>query len=188
MTDQTYDAHSTASEGELTFTLQAGDPYGASLIRLWAALMSGELGQVSDCLDELRSVQNKQALTDNSYGEAQMARGKHTKAYEYARVIRFGGTVAETEKYDAHETAEDLEKTFTLQAGDPYCADIAEIWAALITGNANELEIRFTHLLGNFVEQAKLKHQFGRRQLEKGKVTMAYTLASAFDKHLAQQL
>lgn len=184
MSDNIYDAHKTASAGELTFTLQAGDPYGASLIRLWAALMSGSLTQVSECLDELRAIQNRQALTDNSYGEAQMARGKHTKAYEYARVIRSGGTVSETAKYDAHATADDHEKTFTLQAGDPYCADFAEIWAGLITGNANELELRCAHLMNNFVDQAKGKHTFGRSQLEKGKITMAYGLAAEFDQHL----
>lgn len=188
-TNTHYDAHKSASADEMTFTLQGGDPYCAPIIELWAVLMDGSLPHIEQCFDRLRTALNEQNLLGNSFGIVQMEKGKHTKAYKYAMDIRGGTPVqsGEAKTYDAHSSAKKGELTFTLQSGDPYCADIAELWAALITGNENETELRFQQITKTYIGELQGGNPFGQKQLQKGKITMAYELIKEIkiQKHTA---
>jgi len=177
VTDQQYDAHKSASEKELTFTLQGEDPYSAPIISLWASLMTGDFTILEGEYDNIKHQLTTQINQGNSFGDVQMERGKHNQAYKLAMQIRgHDERRHQTETYDAHESAKSGETTFTLQSGDPYCADLAELWAALITGNANETEMRFSQITKTFMTQSRSGNVFGRKQVKAGKVTMAYNL------------
>jgi len=181
-----YDAHNSAKSGEPTFTFQAGDPYCADITELWAALMSASVNDVETSLDALTKTLNDEVSLGNSFGTTQMEKGKVTKAYQYAIDLRdyvAGDTNIEADdNYDAHGTAKTGELTFTLQGGDPYCADLVELWASLMSGNVNEVTLRFNQIRQSLLKQIGSNNAFGKVQLTKGKVTKAYELASELRK------
>ena len=178
-----YDAHSSASKTELTFTLQGEDPYSPAIISLWASLMSGDINLLDSEYELIRQTLKRQINQGNSFGDVQMERGKHTKAYRLAMQIRsHDEQPIENKDYDAHKSAKEGETTFTLQSGDPYCADLAELWAALITGNENETDMRFQQITKTFMQVTRAGNEFGRRQMKKGKVIMAYSLVKDMTK------
>jgi len=179
-----YDAHSSAKHGEPTFTLQAGDPYCADLTELWAALMGGDVPAIENTFGQVKQTFNHEISLGNSFGTAQNDKGKVSKAYNFARDLRAysaGDSSVELD-YDAHDTAKDGELTFTLQGGDPYCCDIVELWAGLMTGNINEVDIRFRQIRETLLAQIGQGNPFGKTQLSKGKVTKAYEHAAALKK------
>ena len=83
-----YDAHDTAKSGEDTFTLQAGDPYGALLTDLWAALMGDNPMAVEDEIYKITRQHKTEVACGNSFGRHQLERGKITKAREIAVAMR----------------------------------------------------------------------------------------------------
>lgn len=179
-----YDAHNSAKQGEPTFTLQAGDPYAADLTSLWAALMGGQVPLVEEAISATKQTLNHEISLDNSFGEAQMEKGKVAKAYSFALQLRDypAGQNTSDLDYDAHVTAKADELTFTLQGEDPYCADMVELWAALMSGNINEADMRFGQIRETLLAQLGSGNTFGKTQLGKGKITKAYSLAEALKK------
>ncbi len=179
-----YDAHNSAKQGEPTFTLQAGDPYCADLTELWAALMGGSVPTIESALEQVKQTLNHEISLGNSFGKTQGEKGKVSKAYDFARDLRAysAGDSQSNIAYDAHNTAKDGELTFTLQGGDPYCCDIVEVWAALMTGNINEVDMRFRQVRETLLDQIGHGNPFGKAQLAKGKVTKAYEHATALRK------
>ncbi|MEP1231058.1 MAG: hypothetical protein ABJG88_10320 [Litorimonas sp.] len=178
-----YDAHNSAKSGEPTFTFQAGDPYCADITELWAALMSASVADVETSLDGLTKTLNDEISLGNSFGVAQMEKGKVTKSYQYAIDLRdyeAGDSLGAV--YDAHETAKTGELTFTLQGGDPYCADLVELWASLMSGNVNEATLRFNQIRQALLKQIGNGNPFGKSQMTKGKVTKAYEHAAELRK------
>ena len=102
---QKYDAHQSAAENENTFTFQGRDPYTSSMINLWGTLMSGDLSMLESAYDKIRNTLNSEINLGNNFGNVQMERGKHTKAYHYAMLVREGELAkADTNGYDAHST------------------------------------------------------------------------------------
>ncbi len=179
-----YDAHQSAKKGEPTFTLQAGDPFCADLTELWAALMSGTVPTIEQAFEQVKQTLNHEVSLGNSFGKTQADKGKVTKAYDFARDLRAysAGDNSVELAYDAHETAKVGELTFTLQGGDPYCSDIVELWAALMTGNINEVDMRYRQIRDTLLDQIGNGNPFGKSQLTKGKVTKAYEHAEALRK------
>lgn len=173
-----YDAHQSAKQGELTFTFQGGDPYSADFAELWAVLMPCDVKGLETSFKILLHTMQYEISLGNSFGSVQMDRGKVTKAYQLAIAIRDGDLKPDIDTdYDAHKTARPDELTFTLQSSDPYSADLVELWAALMTGNVNEVELRFTQLRTTMLSQIGLDNPYGTEQLNKGKVTKAYAYA-----------
>ncbi len=171
-----YDAHNSAKSGEPTFTFQAGDPYCADITELWAALMSGSVADVEASLEGLTKTLNDEISVGNSFGKTQSEKGKVTKAYQYAIDLRdyVAGNANVEAVYDAHDSAKSGELTFTLQGEDPYCADLVELWASLMSGNVNEVTLRFTQIRQSLLKEIGQGNPFGKIQLTKGKVTKAY--------------
>jgi len=186
MTDaKPYDAHASADQNENTFTLQGRDPYTPGLINLWAILMSGDLPMLESAYDKIRSALNSEINLGNTFGNVQMTRGKHTQAYHFAMMIREGQDSPKiSNEYDAHSTAEKGEQTFTLQSNDPYFADLIELWAALMTGNKNETEMRFREISKTFQQQSQTSHAFGKKQRKRGKIVMAFQLSKEIQNSL----
>ena len=186
-----YDAHKSAKPGEPTFTFQAGDPYSANITELWAALMSADVKAVDSALSALKETMQHEVSLDNSFGNIQSEKGKIAAAYQYAIDLRDYRDHEDSAKinYDAHETARSGELTFTLQGSDPYCADFVEIWAALMTGNIGEVDMRFNQIRQTLLTQIGEGNPFGKEQMAKGKVTKAYQHAMALKKqrHTADQ-
>jgi len=173
-----YDAHSTAKPGELTFTLQSGDPYTPHIINIWAALMTAKHELVIGEFAALQNAFADQALLGNPFGLVQMDKGKHTSANKLAAIAVSRDMVAAANSYDAHETAQPNELCFTLQSGDPYFAPLVDIWAALITGNEAEFALKQQTLLRTMYEQGTKGNLFGKSQFQKGKVHRARALAT----------
>jgi len=175
-----YDAHNSAKSGEPTFTFQAGDPYCADITELWAALMSASVADVEASLEAINETMKNEVSLGNSFGATQMDKGKVAKSYQYAIDLRdYVASEDDVEiAYDAHDTAKTGELTFTLQGGDPYCADLVELWASLMTGNVNEVTLRFNQIRQSLLKQIGNNNPFGKIQMSKGKVTKAYEHAA----------
>jgi hypothetical protein len=145
--------------------------------------MSASVADVETSLDDLTKTLNNEISLGNSFGVAQMEKGKVTKAYQYAIDLRdyVAGDKIEA-VYDAHGTAKTGELTFTLQGEDPYCADLVELWASLMSGNVNEATLRFNQIRQSLLKQIGAGNPFGKVQMTKGKVTKAYEHAAELRK------
>ena len=83
-----YDAHDTAKDGEITFTLQAGDPYAPVMAELWAALMADNSALLAPAFSAISNAHSREIASGNWFGRIQREKGKDTKARATAQGMR----------------------------------------------------------------------------------------------------
>jgi len=83
-----YDAHATAKDGELTFTVQGGDPFAPHILDIWAALQLGNVLLLEACFDDARDKLKVEILNGQSFGMVQCRKGKPQQAIALAIEMR----------------------------------------------------------------------------------------------------